>query len=79
MVGGRVCSAHGGMAPQVRAAAERRWLLEHLNARQERAMAKSLGRALNGLELAILWYYHSADPATWRRHRRTRTAGQPGA
>jgi hypothetical protein len=60
MTGGRVCSAHGGRALQVRAAAARRWLLERARP------------PLDGFELAYLWYRFSPDPATWCRHRRTR-------
>ena len=78
MTGGRVCNSHGGLAPQVRAAAERRWALERRNRRIARQIERELGRPLDPVAEAFIWYRFSADPATWRRHVRTRPGEAAG-
>ena len=46
ILGAFVCRNHGGSAPQVRAAAERRWMFELRNRAIEREAVKPLGRPL---------------------------------
>ncbi len=70
ILGAFVCRNHGGSAPQVRAAAERRWMFELRNRAIEREAVKRLGRPLTPLERAVI-YDLAGDIATWRRHRRT--------
>ena len=57
--GGFVCRMHGGAAPQVRAAAERRWAATRLERR--------LGRPLSPLELSVV----TQDDTGWRRELNT--------
>ena len=64
MTGGLVCAQHGGMAPQVRAAAARRLEFE----RVWRRIARDID---NPLALAWIRAQYAADPATFRRHRRS--------
>jgi hypothetical protein len=62
VTGGLVCVAHGGRAPQVRAAAARRWEFELMM----RRMACRYG---DPLALAWVRAQFPTDPATYRRHR----------
>ena len=61
--GGYTCWAHGGAAPQVRRAAERRWEL----VKAERRLIRKLGRPLTPVEFALL----TGDQAALRRAVRT--------
>lgn len=69
MTGGYVCMRHGGLAPQVKAAAARRWEFERMMARIERDMERRLGRLVDPFTLAWMRAQFAADPATFRRHR----------
>ena len=71
IAGGFVCVAHGGAAPQVKEAAARRLERERMIVQFERKMARE-GRPLDPFFSAYIRFRFSADPATWRRHRRTR-------
>jgi hypothetical protein len=63
ITGGRVCVAHGGAAPQVKAAAARRWEFEQMFRRITRTIS-------DPVTLAWVRAQFPADPATFRRHRR---------
>jgi hypothetical protein len=69
MTGGYVCMRHGGLAPQVRAAAARRWAFERMMARIERGIERRTGRPVSPLMLAWMRAQFAPDPATFRRHR----------
>jgi hypothetical protein len=69
-----VCRAHGGALPQVRAAAERRWERERVSRAIERELEKATGKPPDDFTRALIRYGASADPATLRKHRRTREA-----
>lgn len=72
VTGAYVCVKHGGLAPQVRAAAARRWEHELIMRRVERDFERKTGKPLDPLLSAFIRYRASADIATWRRHVRTR-------
>jgi hypothetical protein len=69
MRGGWVCQTHGGRAPQVRAAAERRWQHELRYRAVESAYEREHGEPMPEILVYYLRYRASADLATWRRHR----------
>lgn len=69
VVGGFVCPSHGGRAPQVRAAAERRWQHELRYRAIERKYEREHGQPMPEIMVLYLRYRASADLATWRRHR----------
>jgi hypothetical protein len=69
ITGGYVCVTHGGAAPQVRAAAARRWEFERMMVRIERGIERRLGRPVDPFALAWMRAQFAADPATFRRHR----------
>jgi hypothetical protein len=52
-------------------AAARRLEREYETAAFERAVERKLGRPLDPMALVFIRYRFSADPSTWRRHRRT--------
>lgn len=72
ITGGYVCWHHGGAAPQVKAAAARRWERELMFRKFEADYEREHGEPLDPFFSAYIRYRFSADPATWRRHRRTR-------
>jgi hypothetical protein len=61
MTGGYVCMRHGGRAPQVRAAAARRWEFE--------LMMRRLEHKYSPLAAAFMRAEFPADPATYRSHK----------
>lgn len=72
ITGGYVCRTHGGAIGHVKAAAARRWERELMMRRIEREIGRETGQPVDPFISAYIRYRFSADPATWRRHRRTR-------
>lgn len=71
ITGGWVCRNHGGAARQVREAAARRWEYELLMRRIIGGIERRTGRPVDPALEAWMRAQAPADPATFRRHRRS--------